>query len=138
MRLAIWIAILGIFFLIGWVYLSNIVGEVMYLYEDFGDGSDQLSTPIEDGTNVDIGVSQNVAVSVKRERWYGTIYEEYNGKRNLNILYLFDYIKLTTNVNNISFILLHWLFFSVVILLFFIVDIYSLRKGGNNEQKVFI
>ena len=126
--------------LISYVFFINKVSEVYYTYDFSEDNTTNLLGEDDVGTDVDVGVSGSVAVSVKRPRWYGTIYEVYNGKKNLNTLYLFNLIKLNINFNSHSLIWIHFLYLFVLIVLYFIIDIKSLNKGEKNdgENKKFI
>lgn len=67
-----------------------------------------------DNGDVVIGLSDTVSTSVKRDRWYGTIYET-SGDTGSKVLYLFDIFKLRLRAGGSSLWLVHLFSLAVVV-----------------------
>lgn len=55
------------------------------------------------GSNVQLGVSDEVSVTVTRNRWYGQL----NDENGIQVLYLFKMIKIPLKTNSINFLFIH-------------------------------
>jgi hypothetical protein len=67
-----------------------------------------------DNGDIVVGVSDSVAVSVVRPRWYGTIYEESWATTKLARLYLFGFIPIPVNVNGSGLFFVHLIFIAAI------------------------
>ena len=83
----------------------------------------------DSGTNVKIGFGDSVSTSVKRNRWYGKIYES-DGKSNL---YIFDLIKIPIKINNIDLTWYHQLV--VMICLTILISFFSIEFIKNRTER---
>lgn len=70
-------------------------------------------------TEVNIGMSENIVVTVTRNRFYGRIIEE----DNYSYIYLFYFIRLPLSYKNFNFLYIHFIFL--------LVYSYLLLKNGN-------
>lgn len=108
------IIIVSIFYL----FYINIYATIDFSQNIEGFNNEQI---IDGGTNVIIGMSDDVSVSVTRDRWYGTIIENGDTKN----LYFFDKIKLPLLINGINYVLYHIVF---LILMICSILIYEFQK----------
>ena len=79
------------------------------------------------GTTQRLGFGESVSVSVKRNRWYGIIYES----GAVSNLYIFQVLRLPLKNDNFNFKIIHFIFFLLVIL--FLMFYYI--KYRNNERR---
>ena len=79
-----------------------------------------------------MSMSDSVKTVVTKKRWYGIIIKNSSQSGNLDNLYLFKIIKLPTNRNGFSFIWMHFLVITTLLILFIVVliwDIISKKEG---------
>jgi len=84
----------------------------------------------DSGNNVKIGFGDSITASVKRNRWYGTIYES-GGQSNL---YIFDLINIPMKINNIDLVWYHQLVSMIclaILILFFSIQSFNIAKRRN-------
>lgn len=85
----------------------------------------QINSQEDDVSGLKVGVGDAVSVSVKKSRFYGTIYQE-DSQQDIK---LFWFIPLPLKRGNFNYLFVHFPFlvFMVIILL----------KGGKNEDNIF-
>jgi len=88
--------------LVLYILVMNIVAASM----NYSAAEEQRNRSALSGGAVELGVGDSISVSVVRERFYG-VYHIANGDNNL---YLFWLIKIPIDVNEVSFVWIHWLF----------------------------
>lgn len=89
------------------------------------------------GTVENIGVSDNVDVTLKRPRWYGTIYVDTGKDFSIETLYLFEAIKIPMAVNEARFGIWHIIIAILSLFLFvgaLVWDIIEFQR--NNEGRM--
>lgn len=90
------------------IIIATLELSIIYFYEDnmiTQENLSQINQQTESTSEVRVGVSDSIDVSVKRPRFYGTIYEQVNSKTST--LHLFNLIKIPLKKNNIDFTPLH-------------------------------
>ena len=105
-----WLKFLVIIFVIVIYILSiNLFASLI----NFSSQSQSLSSMFGSSSEVIIGFSESVSVTVTRERFYGTIIIN-NG---MEYLYLFNLITLPKKINGYGFMIFHIIFLIILILL---------------------
>lgn len=82
-----------------------------------GNGGDIFNKSPTGGAMVEIGVDDQVAVQVTRDRWYGTIVETHSPSGVMSELYVFDIFGIPIKAGNTDLTYVH---LSVIILVIFI------------------
>ena len=106
------------------------------------EGDECLVVIGDDGGFVEkVGVSESVDVTVRRNRWYGTIIEnKFSNGKNLDNLYVFTKLKIPLNVNGQSLISWHIVAISTALIIGFIVVMISIiiliieKEVNENER----
>ena len=95
---------------IGYIIL---IGPVSSIFLSSNSENNIIKQVIVDsgGSNVQLGVSDGISVSVVRNRWYGKINEE-NGIESLK---LFNLVKVPLKVGSFNFIWIHAIVFIVLV-----------------------
>lgn len=84
---------------------------------------------------VKVGFHDSVDVSVKKNRWYGTIYEESNELGVQSNLYLFDLIKFPIKVNGNSWVNIHIVFLiGLIVFGISILITKAINRANKNER----
>jgi hypothetical protein len=109
------IIIILILFYLSFVNLSS--------YLVYNNRESVINDNINNGEGVNVGFSDKVDVSVRKERWYGVIIENINNNYNLNYLYLFNFIKLPINVNGVN-----WVWYHLIVIFFILTLVLLINK----------
>ena len=73
---------------------------------------DEQQSILDSGTTIKLTTSDSTSVSIKRPRWYGTIFES-NGS---SMVKLFNFISLPLDVNGFNYAVIHILVFILSII----------------------
>ena len=125
-NIAILILVLSIPF---YIIVVNFVANEM-IYKVVKDNN-----VIDGAGDVVVNVDDLVSVEIQRNRWYGTIYEQYGDEVSIENLYLFNFIKIPIKVNGVNWSWYHigtigtliFIIFNILIISFFV-------KKRNNTQ----
>lgn len=100
--------LIGIF--IFYIVLINMFASIDVIPNSSQENEQNIK---DDGTIIDIGMGEDVSITVTRHRFYGTIIES----ENSSYLYLLNRIRLPLIVNGINYILFHILFVILYIII---------------------
>lgn len=117
--------------LFGIAYLA-VIGPVSSLIPRYSWHLSVSSLPSSEtgGSNVQLGVSDDIQVYVTRNRWYGKIIEE----NKVEFVYLFGFLKLPLKIGNFSFLWLHAIVFIVLIGLPIMISIIDKRRFNGYDR----
>jgi len=97
--------VIAVGLLLAYILIINAVGSLMSNESSYSGGVEG-----NDYGDVVVGVSDNVDVSVVKNRWYGTILENSGRTTKLSKLYLMGFIPLPLNVNGGNLVWIHIIF----------------------------
>lgn len=134
LKLTITTAIIGLIILFAYVLSINALAITLYNKEEETEPKETIES--DGGAMVRIGIGEQVDVSVKRSRWYGTIYESYSNEKSIGILRLFGFLKLPTMVNGKNWWVFHFIaleMYLIITVISFILDlIFSKERRDEN------
>jgi len=100
----------------------------------FNDNIEIVNGTYYDPATEKLGFSDSVDISVKRPRFYGTYYENYNNDEKNIYLKLFNIIKLPIRNNALNFVYVHLLFLLIIFLI--LISGFKSEKGGQYEKNI--
>lgn len=108
-KLSFIILIISLFYIVNINILSSILA-----YKPLSTEQQQEDFSI-DNFNTQLPISDSISVSIKRTRFYGTIYESLSESGKTSKLYLADFIPIPLFIKGYSMLLFHMIFIIGVI-----------------------